>query len=215
MQSSLYVLVSSVHCFIFKINLCESFEYVFLGRYRWSWEGGWEDRSSCEWRRHYYIIHFGWRLDWVWYSCWWWWLSKVGHSYFIASEKALHLRESREVTREQHAKGDTSSRPLAARLASLAINGQASYSHSKLHPTLFFPICLLLTSQGKRCWDINEWILDNHAMIVQDSPISLQATGGARKPVFNLVFWVRTLEKSNPIMMKLQRGFFLPSFPPG
>ena len=27
-----------------------------------------------------------------------------------------------------------------------------------------------------------EWILDNHAMIIQDSPISLQATRGARKP---------------------------------
>ena len=36
---------------------------------------------------------------------------------FVASEQALHLRESREVTREQHAKGDASSRPLAARLA--------------------------------------------------------------------------------------------------
>ena len=27
-----------------------------------------------------------------------------------------------------------------------------------------------------------QWILDNHAVIVQDSPISLQATRGARKP---------------------------------
>ena len=38
-------------------------------------------------------------------------------TYFIASEQALHLKESREVTQEQHAKGDASSRFLAARLA--------------------------------------------------------------------------------------------------
>ena len=41
---------------------------------------------------------------------------------FIACEQALHLGESRDVTREQHSKGDTSALPLARAFSRSYVN---------------------------------------------------------------------------------------------
>ena len=47
---------------------------------------------------------------------------EIRFSFKVAHEQALHLRQSREVTREQHAKDDAST--CGGWLASLALNGE-------------------------------------------------------------------------------------------